>query len=276
MRQSSSGEKTMAGWQSYDGIAERYEEVWGPRFDAAADHLVSRLRPGFAGRALDIGAGTGAALSALQRRFPQLALLVACDVSAPMLARARRRVADARVVRANAMCLPFRSGSFELATASFVLSHVPDYREALREAFRVLSSPSSFDMTNWAPATDPYISAWQELLGAAVGSSLVERASEEVAPWESHLADPLNLRAALEEAGFTGVTLDSVQIEIACSIEDYLADREISSTGRCARLVLGQPRWREFLEKTRGELETRFAGRVSYGRGVVLATGFKA
>ncbi len=265
----------MAGWQSYDGIAERYEEVWGSRFDAGAEHLVSRLRSDAASRALDIGAGTGAVLSALRRWCPQLALVVGCDVSGPMLVRARQRVGDSRVVTANATRLPFRSGSFELATASFVLSHVPDYHEALREVFRVLSSPSTFGMTNWAPSTDPYILVWQELLGAAVGTSLVERASEEVAPWESHLANPLNLRAALEKAGFTGVTLHSVQIEIACSIEDYLADREISSAGRCARLVLGQPRWQEFLERARGELGTRFGGRVSYRRGVVVATGTK-
>lgn len=266
----------MAGWHSYDSIADRYEEVWGARFDAAADHLVSRLRPDAASRALDIGTGTGAVLAAIHRRFPELALLVGCDMSGPMLVQARQRVVGSEVAKADATRLPFQSGTFGLATASFVLSHVPDYREALREAFRVLDTPSVFGMTNWAPSTDPYISAWQELLGAVVGPALVERASEEVAPWESHLADPLNLRAALEEGGFTGVTLDSVQIEVACSLEDYLADREISSTGRYARLVLGQPRWQDFLDRARGELGTRFGDRVSYGRGVVVATGFKA
>jgi len=262
-------------WRSYGAIAERYDQVWGPRFEAAADQLLAQLTAKTAHRVLDIGTGTGAVLRVLRRRLRDLARLVGCDVCVPMLASARQAVAGIEVVAADAVRLPFGGGSFDLATASFVLSHVPDHQLALREALRVLAPDSLFGASNWAPATDPYSLAWRELLAGAVGPDVIDQALREVAPWEPHLADPENFRAALIKAGFTDVRVATVPFALNSSVEHYLAERELSAPARCARQVLGETRWQDFLKGAREELRRRFGSEVAFNHGIVIATGIK-
>jgi ubiquinone/menaquinone biosynthesis C-methylase UbiE len=259
----------------YDGIAARYDETWGPRFEAAAQQLLSRLGGIRVQRALDIGTGTGAVLRVLGREATAPVRLVGCDRSLPMLARARGAAAGVEVVAADAVGLPFRDDCFDLVTANFVLSHLPDYREALREAFRVLRPAALLRVSNWAPATDPCSTAWRELLGAAVGAELVEKATKQVAPWESHFGDQDNLCAALKEAGFLGVQAASVPFDWPSSVEGYLADRELSAATRQARQALGEAAWRDFLKGARRELRARFGRKVSHNRGMIIATGVK-
>jgi SAM-dependent methyltransferase len=192
-----------------------------------------------------------------------------------MLARARRAATGVEAVAADAVWLPFRDESFDLLTANFVLSHLRDYRQALREAFRVLRPAALLRVSNWAPATDPVSTAWRELLGGAVGADMVEQATNEVAPWESHFGDQDNLCAALKEAGFTGVHAGSIPFVWPSSVEGYLADRELSAATRQARQALGEAAWHEFLKGARRELRARFGRMVSHSRGMIIATGVR-
>jgi len=259
----------------YDGIAARYDETWGPRFEAAAEQLLSRLGGMEIKRALDIGTGTGAVPRALGRRATAPVSLVGCDQSLSMLARARRTAAGVQVVAADAVGLPFRDESFDLLTANFVLSHLRDYREALREAFRVLKATANLGVSNWAPATDPCSTAWRELLGGAVGVDMVERATRQVAPWESFFGEPDNVCAALREAGFTRVEAARIPFVWPSSVERYLADRELSAAGRQARQALGEAGWSDFLKSARRELGSRCGHNLSHSRGMIVATGVK-
>jgi ubiquinone/menaquinone biosynthesis C-methylase UbiE len=259
----------------YDGIAARYDKTWGPRFEAAAQQLLSRLGGMKVQRALDIGTGTGVVLRVLGRQATAPVRLVGCDRSLPMLVRARRAATGVEAVAADAVGLPFCDESFDLVTANFVLSHLWDYREALREAFRVLRPEALLRVSNWAPATDPCSTAWRELLGAAVGADMVEKATQQVAPWESHFGDQDNLCAALKEAGFLGVEAASIPFVWPSSVEKYLADRELSAATRQARQVLGEAAWHAFLKGARRELRVRFGSKVSHSRGMIIATGVK-
>jgi len=259
----------------YDGIAARYDKTWGPRFEAAARQLLLRLGRNRIQRALDIGTGTGAVLKALGQRQTPPVRLVGCDQSLPMLARARRVARGVEVVAADAVRLPFPDESFDLVTANFVLSHLRDYGEALREAFRVLRPAARLRVSNWAPATDPCSTAWRELLGAAVGAEMVEKATKLVAPWEAHFGDPDNLSAALREAGFTGVEAAHIPFVWPSSVERYLADRELNAATRKARQELGEAAWHDFLKSARRELRMRFGRNVSHSRGMIMASGVK-
>jgi ubiquinone/menaquinone biosynthesis C-methylase UbiE len=258
----------------YDGIAARYDETWGPRFEAAAQQLLSRLDGIKLQSALDIGTGTGAVLRVLGRRAAPVRL-VGCDRSLPMLARARRAAAGVEAVAADAGALPFRNECFDLVTANFVLSHLPDYRGALREVFRVLRPAACLRLSNWAPATDPCSTAWRDLLGAAVGADVVDKATKQVAPWESHFGDQDNLCAALQEAGFLGVQAASIPFDWPSSVERYVADRELSAATRQARQALGEAAWHDFLKGARRELRVRFGHTVSHSRGMIIGTGVK-
>ena len=145
----------MGDWRSYDEIAERYDRVWSARFQAVARHIWALMPPRAGDRKLDIGTGTGIVPKALAEVAQAPGLMVGCDRSAGMLLQARAQVAGLRVLVGDATALPFESENFDLATASFVLSHVRDYHRALEETLWVLKPSGILAVTNWAPASDP-------------------------------------------------------------------------------------------------------------------------
>ena len=262
----------MTDWRAYDTVAEAYEGVAAARFETVARYLLALARPPDGARILDLGTGTGAVGVALAdslkvRRF------VGCDVSLPMLIRARRRVPGLSPMLADAARLPFREASFDLVTANCVLSHLPDYRGALQEIRRVLAKPASFAASCWGPASDPYGEVWSNLLDGSAGDGTIQRATDAVVPWESHFSSPDSVRTALREAGFNGVQLGMFDLTSDLSVEEYVSDRALGAGGRLGRRTLGEPRWREFLERADAELRRRFGDRVHFYRPVVLGVG---
>jgi demethylmenaquinone methyltransferase / 2-methoxy-6-polyprenyl-1,4-benzoquinol methylase len=136
------GEKARRVRGVFDSVASRYD-VMNDLMSAGTHRLwkrftlsCTRLRPGQ--RALDVAGGTGdLALGMLQQVGPS-GLVVLTDINAEMLRNGRDRlidaghVANARVVQANAECLPFRPGRFDCVTIGFGLRNVTDKPAALR------------------------------------------------------------------------------------------------------------------------------------------------
>ena len=259
----------MGDWRRYDSVAEDYDRLWGPRFETAAGHLLAFAPPAPGSRLLDLGAGTGAVASALGDRLEDL-VVVACDLSRPMLTRARRRMPTLRTVLADATLLPFRGGSFDLVTGNCVLSHVRDFRQALAESLRVLSRPGRLALSSWGAASDPYAAAWEELLAATVGQGALARATEAVTPWGSRFSKVESLRTDLLEAGFSRVWTATVEMGVRCRVDAYLAERQLGAAGRFGREALGRDRWRSFLEQAADQLRHRFGNEVAYARPLVV------
>ncbi|WP_433788833.1 class I SAM-dependent methyltransferase [Actinoplanes sp. CA-252034] len=94
--------------------------------------VAARLPAG--GDVLEVGAGTGALWSRVDRRGMRLTLT---DFSAAMCDRLRE-VDDATVQRCDATRLPFAAGSFDTLIGNHMLYHLDDPRAALREFARVL------------------------------------------------------------------------------------------------------------------------------------------
>jgi SAM-dependent methyltransferase len=82
---------------------------------------------------LDLGAGTGAATRAAQRRGADV---VAVDVAIGMLAVGAATRPPGAV--GDALALPFADGAFDVVLAAFSLNHVHDAVAGLREVVRVL------------------------------------------------------------------------------------------------------------------------------------------
>lgn len=101
--------------------------------------LVNRL-PGR--RVLEVGVGTGLSLP----RYTAEKRVTGIDLSAAMLARARRRVAERRIAGVEALAemdaeaTTFPDGCFDIAVAMFVASVVPHPRRLLAEMRRVVRS----------------------------------------------------------------------------------------------------------------------------------------
>jgi ubiquinone/menaquinone biosynthesis C-methylase UbiE len=138
-------------WSSYDTIAAAYDDVWGSRFDAVARLLWDGVPVPPRASALDVGTGTGAVLRALVARHPEAGAPTGCDRSPAMLRVARARIPEARFLVADACGLPFAEASFDVGTASFVLSHLPDHRAGLAEVKRVLKPGATFAMRAGRP-----------------------------------------------------------------------------------------------------------------------------
>ncbi|GAA2413866.1 hypothetical protein GCM10010191_24620 [Actinomadura vinacea] len=114
------------------------------RYLTGTSSLYERVAARLGGDVLDIGCGEGA-LSAVPAEAP--VRIVGLDASATML-RAHPRPA----VRATAVRLPFKDGTFDAAVAVNMLYHLDDPVPAIREARRVLAPGGLFI----APAISRY------------------------------------------------------------------------------------------------------------------------
>ncbi len=129
-------------------------------------------RPG--GRVLDVGVGTGLELP----MFDPATRLVGVDLSRPMLAKARDRVA-ARGLRyveglavMDAMSLGFPDASFDAVVAPYVLTVVPDPHASLDEWARVTKPGGEIVLVNHVGAEAGPLAALEAWLGrrsAALG-----------------------------------------------------------------------------------------------------------
>ena len=132
----------------FDSVAGRYD-LMNDLMSLGAHRLWKRfalactnLRAGQ--RALDVAGGTGDLALGMLRQVGQDGLVVLTDINAEMLRRGRDRLIDAgcsanaRVVQANAECLPFRSAQFDCVTIGFGLRNVTDKPRALAAMRRVL------------------------------------------------------------------------------------------------------------------------------------------
>lgn len=134
----------------FASIADRYDAfnhaatfgldlLWRPR--ALWD--LERFHHGPVRNVLDFGCGTGALARLLSARYPR-AGVVAVDFSRAMVQRACARErrgrarAPMRFAVANVHHLPFRDGSFDLATNAFVARNLASLVGSFRELRRVL------------------------------------------------------------------------------------------------------------------------------------------
>jgi SAM-dependent methyltransferase len=109
------------------------------QLEAAAARAFRRARLEPAGkRILEDGCGRGDFLLTLARFGAEPARCVGVDVNAADLARARERFAAAAFARADAAALPFKDGSFDLATAATLFSSLPPGEKRARAAAELM------------------------------------------------------------------------------------------------------------------------------------------
>jgi ubiquinone/menaquinone biosynthesis methyltransferase len=124
----------------FDRIAPRYDllnRVMTLRVDQAwRRRLLGALAPAAGERLLDLCTGTMDVADLARSRSPGLRV-VGADFSLPMLARGVAKT-GLPASQADALALPFRSGSFDLATVTFGLRNLESYQVGLAELARVL------------------------------------------------------------------------------------------------------------------------------------------
>ena len=172
---------------SFDRAAAFYDETRGGEqrgklcAEALEPHLVT------SGLTLEIGIGTGLVAAALQAGGR---CVVGVDISVQMLQRARSR--NLAVARADALALPFASGSVDAAYSVWVLHLVADPAAVLREVMRVLRPGGRY-------ATELTSSYDREHDDIAL---ILREMDRQLRGGRQPLDDPQRMVALAEEAGF--------------------------------------------------------------------------
>lgn len=200
----------------YDGYADWYEEyLSGP----ASEHtrrtgvaLASAVGPG-SGRCLDVGCGTGVHAAHLAELGWSV---VGVDVSGDQLRIAGKRIP---VAVADAVELPFGTGTLDAVVATLIHTDVDDWDAVVREAARVLRPSGKFVHFGVHPCfvgpfaereTDAvrlhagYRNASRQFTGPGLGSGLRAR----VGVWHRPLSAVLN---AITSAGLRLTSLTEPQ-----------------------------------------------------------------
>lgn len=129
---------------------------------ASLDRMAELIDPDPSWVVLDIA--TAAGHTGL-RLAPQVASLVASDLTAEMVRLTRQRASDAghanvEVAQADAEHLPFRTTGFDLVTCRIAPHHFPRPRAFVTEVARVLHPGGSFVMVDNTVPSDPAAARW--------------------------------------------------------------------------------------------------------------------
>ena len=138
--------------------------------DAALATAYGRVFAG-AARLLDVGGGSGAAVSALSAAAPAV---VVVDWAFTMLAAAKDR-AQLRCA-GDMRCLPFRNGAFDGVHAAYAIQNVSEWRSAIAECVRVCSAKGPVVVAWGGPPADERLAGLEAAYFSAVGEAAGVRA----------------------------------------------------------------------------------------------------
>jgi SAM-dependent methyltransferase len=200
------------GWGAWLGWTER-------NFRPLTDWLAEAAGWSAGARVLDVACGAGYPALAAARAVGSGGVVVATDLSAEMLAVAARRaralgLENVEFVEADAESLGLPAGSFSGASNVCGLMFCPDAARAAREAHRVLAPGGRFAAVTWdEPAKSPFFGVILGVAGPALG--LEPPAPDAPGPFRLASADAL--RSLLEDAGFSGVRVESAPMTFECA-----------------------------------------------------------
>ena len=167
---------------------------------------------------LDVGAGTGELFEDLRRRAPH-AHIMGVDRSEGMLRVAQAR-GVARLAVMDAQRLALADAAFHVAVCIFVLFHLPNPLEALRELRRVLRAGGEIGAVTWGDDPGaPGAAIWRAALDAA-GAAPDPR--DPSIMQHRRMDTEAKLDALLREAGFTGLRTQHRRAEHRFTVESLL------------------------------------------------------
>lgn len=262
----------MDDWRSYNDVAETYERVHAPRFAGPASDLVSLAGVTEGMRVLDLGTGTGVAAEAAAAAG---AWAVGVDRSIGMVAVGTRARPGLRLVAADAIDLPFGSGTFDAVVSNFVLAQFTKAETALHDVIRVLRPGGRLAVSVWSDRLDDLQRTWTDLALEVVPKDLLIDAMKRAQPGRDRFADKDHLQQALARAGLERVRVEPLRYRFTYGLDEYVEGLGAFSTGRFVRSMLGEAGWSSFLERAKTEFRDRFADPLGDSRDALLAVGSK-
>jgi ubiquinone/menaquinone biosynthesis C-methylase UbiE len=262
----------MQDWRTYDDVAEDYERIHAPRLAEPARDLVELAGLGAGDRVVDVGTGTGVAAGAA---LAAGADVVGVDHSIGMLQTARRSRPDVRVVGAEAIDLPFRTGAFDVVLGNFVVAHFTKVGTALFDLLRVLRPGGRLALSAWGDSEDELARTWRELAETVVPPSILGPAMSERLPGAERFRDRAAMAQAMMDAGLRNVRTEVRRYRFRYGLDEYVDGLTTWATGRFVRSMLGDRAFASFVGRARQVFAERFADPVNDFREVVFGVGAK-
>ena len=247
---------TVAGprWVGLGGLVEQ-------RVLPVNDLLLARSAVAAGESVLEIGCGTGAATVPFAQAVGEHGRVVGVDISEPMLAGARKRIAESglgnvSLIEADAQVHPFEPDRFDLITSRFGVMFFADPVAAFRNMLPAARPGGRLCFACWAPLEEnqhwliPYEVALRRLGPPAP--------SDPRAPGPLALSDPGYVRSILETAGFAQVAIARETPEIIGSTPEEEADYACAM-GPPARLIDEKEPDKAVRETIRREMVEAFA-----------------
>lgn len=195
----------------YAKLSPIYDVVFGLPLDAGRAAAVARMNIRPRDRVLEVGVGTGLNIT----RYPEDCDVIAVDLSAAMLRKARARVAkkgrrNVRLLEMDAAHLTFASDSFDRVYAPYLVSVVADPIAVVREMYRVCRPGGKIVILNHFRSAHPILS----------------RVECAISPLTVHIgfkAD-LDLQGLLEQVDLRPISIEQVNVPRIWSLVTCVKD----------------------------------------------------
>jgi phosphatidylethanolamine/phosphatidyl-N-methylethanolamine N-methyltransferase len=132
----------------YDLLAPAYGRLVPPFTELTVKRAVKRVAAGLPRNIVDLGVGTGLGFEEMKKQTS--ARVTGVDISKKMLAMARKEAnlagAEASMVQADVVRLPFSNGVFDAVLSTFLVNLIPNKMvpDALTEMVRVVAPGGRF------------------------------------------------------------------------------------------------------------------------------------
>lgn len=217
--------------QAYRGAADRWDRDVSAAYAPMAVHLISQSPVDLDGAlVLDAGAGTGVASAAL---LAANARVIAVDVESSMLAFDRAQRPPGAV--ASVTSLPLVTGAFDVVVAAFVVNHVVEVADALRELARVTKHGGAVLASTFSNRRASAKSAFDEVATAYGWSAPTWY--DAIKDRQSAIGTTARLRAAAQRARLDDVVITQQELDIRVDDPDTIV-----------RYRLGMPQYASFLD----------------------------
>jgi SAM-dependent methyltransferase len=219
----------------WNGVAGRTwveaQELLDRLFEPFEKLLAEEVVSGSKRSVLDVGCGTGATTLAIARSLGASGRSMGVDISEPMIALARARAARERVpavfVAADAQSHAFEAESFDMIVSRFGVMFFDDPVQAFRSLRHAAADEAALSFVAWrGPAENPFMTT-AERAAAPLLPDLPPRRAD--APGQFAFADGDRVRAILEEAGWSAIDIQALDVE--CTLSEHDLDGYLTRMG---------------------------------------------